>query len=127
MKRFQQWISDIRSGLSPWESLPEEALVRIARQCEASDIADILAEMERLSGEKNALPAWDGDAQDGVAAAQEALSHILAAIPERLLAEVQKGLESEDALTRAYTREALDARTRKRPAQPSWFARFWRR
>ena len=127
MKRFQQWISDARLGPSPWDAFPEAAIARIARQCEATDIADILVEMEHLSAEKNALPAWDGDAQDDVAKAQELLACILAAVAEPLRAQVAKGLESPDALTGAYVQEALNAGARQRPAPASWLSRFWRR
>ncbi|MEY4879788.1 MAG: hypothetical protein RJB62_1257 [Pseudomonadota bacterium] len=105
-------------------ALPEEALVRIARQCEASDIADILAEMERLSDAKNALPAWDGDAQEGIAKAQETLSHLLAAVAEPLRLEVAKGLESPDVLTRVYVGIALVARQAKQaPGSLGFFRR----
>ena len=110
MKRFQQLIRDVAPDRGPYHAFPDSAAAEVARQCSPADIAEIIAEIENLSAEKNALPDWDGDAQDMVARAQELLAGILAAAPARLLPAITKGLMSQDELARQYVGIALEQR-----------------
>jgi hypothetical protein len=57
MKRFQQLIVDAKAGLTPWESLPKDRIPMVARELAASDITDIIGELDRLALEKDETPS----------------------------------------------------------------------
>jgi hypothetical protein len=110
VKRFQELIRAAAPAREPFDAFPEAAAAKVAAQCDAADIADIVFELERLSAEKSDLPDWDGDSQDIVARHQELLAAILAAVPERLMPYVRRGLSSRDELARRYLELALQRR-----------------
>jgi hypothetical protein len=110
MKRFQELIRDAIPDRGPYDAFPEAAAARIAAQCSAADVGEIIGELERLSAEKSDLPDWDGDSSDLIARSQELLARILSAVPDRLLPAVTEGLSSRDELARRYVELALAER-----------------
>ncbi len=102
MKRFQELILAATPGRKPWESVPEEAIAKVAALCSPADIADIVAELEALAEEKATLPAWDGDAQDDIGRAQELFVSILGALPEALSPVLQRFLSTVSEATRKW-------------------------
>jgi hypothetical protein len=107
MKRFQQLLVQAKDGLAPWESFPQERIPVVAGALAASDIIDIIAELDRLAREKDETPAWDGDAHDDIARAQQLFAWLLASVPAPLISNVTAGLQTATRQTRDWVALAL--------------------
>lgn len=94
-------------GFPRVEPVPISAAPRIGRGCRLPEIEEILARLERLAGEKEALPDWDGDGQDEVSRAQFFFASVLAGVPARYEEAVRRGLESPREDTRRWVEMAL--------------------
>ncbi len=110
MKRFQQVIAAAKTGLAPWEPLPEDRIPVVARELTASDIADVIGELDRLAVEKDETPAFDGDTLDDIARAQHLLARLLARVPAPLVSHVTAGLATATAQTRDWVALAFAER-----------------
>jgi hypothetical protein len=100
-------LADARTGLGPWDETPAESARWIGELCRLAEIEDAIRRLDVLARERDALPTWDGDSSDDVAAAQVVLRRVLACVPRRYVAEVARGLDSAEAGTRAYVALAL--------------------
>jgi hypothetical protein len=110
MKRFQQLLADAKSGLAPWEPFPEERIPAVAGKLDASDIADIIAELDQLAREKSETPSWDGDTQDDITRAQHLLARLLAFVPTPLAEYVTDSVAIATDQTRDWVTLALRER-----------------
>jgi len=96
--------------LAPGEPIPETRADEIGSNSGVAEIEEIITRLDQLARDKNALPDWDGDAQDDVARAQALFARILASVPIRYINDVRRGLESPEAQTRTWIALALEWR-----------------
>ena len=80
----------------------------IGRQCGAAEIESIVARLDGLARDKQALPDWDGDASDDIYRAQSFFSQILGTVPKQHVPAVAGGLKSAFADTRLWVALALE-------------------
>ncbi|MFQ6350679.1 hypothetical protein ACQRBV_08190 [Pseudomonas sp. R11F] len=66
MSNLQTLIENAKSGLSVQEKISDEDWQAIAKQCGASEIADIEQRIARLRAELETVEEWDGDTQDDI-------------------------------------------------------------
>ena len=66
MSNLQKLIENAKSGLSVQEKISDEDWQAIAKQCGASEIADIEQRIARLRAELETVEKWDGDTQDDI-------------------------------------------------------------
>ena len=109
-KRFRSLIAEEKGDRSPWEPFPEEKISVVARRLDASDIFDILSELDILAGESAETPDWDGDTQDDIAKAEELFCRILASVPEHIRSYVEAGQVRPDGSVRSKLSFALRAK-----------------
>jgi hypothetical protein len=102
-------VRDAATGSSPWDPIPAERLAAIGRRCGEAEIAEVIAVLDELSAEREALPDWDGDSSDDIAKAQSSYASILGHVPGPRLPAVVVGLASASADTRRWLTLALEA------------------
>ncbi len=112
MERFRQLVIEAKRGLSPWDTLTPEGLDAIAARLHAEDAADLLAALDALAVEKQAVPDWDGDTWDDIGHAQSLYASLLSRIADRFRVDVENGLASPHEQTRMWVRLALDGHAR---------------
>lgn len=66
MSNLQKLIENAKSGLSVQEKISDEDWQAIAKQCGASEIAEIEQRIARLRAELKTVEEWDGDTQDDI-------------------------------------------------------------
>ncbi|KIQ12027.1 hypothetical protein YA0729_10350 [Pseudomonas simiae] len=66
MSNLQKLIENAKSGLSVQEKISDEDWQAIAKQCGASEIAEIEQRIARLRAELETIEEWDGDTQDDI-------------------------------------------------------------
>ncbi|VXD08633.1 conserved hypothetical protein [Enterobacterales bacterium 8AC] len=66
MNKLPHLITKARKGLSPWESLPDSAIVKIARKCGRDEVAYAHIRIKELRAERIMVEDWDGDTQDDI-------------------------------------------------------------
>ncbi|AVE06486.1 MULTISPECIES: hypothetical protein [Pseudomonas] len=66
MSNLQKLIENAKSGLSVQEKISDEDWQAIAKQCGASEIAEIEQRIARLRAELETVEEWDGDTQDDI-------------------------------------------------------------
>jgi hypothetical protein len=108
MERFRRLVIEARQGVTPWDALPRDRLDAIAAQLQAEDVADIIAALDALAVEKDAVPDWDGDTWDDIGHVQSEYAVLLSRLADRFRAEVEHGLASPHEQTRMWVRLALD-------------------
>lgn len=118
MRRVRDLLSKERLSASPFERPDYPALRRVGRQLTAADVGDILDELDRVSREREALPAWDGDSSDEIAAWQADLSAMLGAARGPARAVLERDRAPRESGTKAYVELAL--------AMRPWWSRWWR-
>lgn len=114
---LDQMLRSVRRDLSPVEDIPMDRAPDVGRLCRVAEIREVIERLDTLAREKNALPEWDGDSQDDVSRAQFFFARVLAAVPDRYLEEVRRGLDSPDAQTRARVELALQWREKSGPVK----------
>jgi len=80
----------------------------VARKLAASDITDIIGELDRLALEKDETPIADGDTHDDIAKAQHLFARLLACVPAPLMSQVTAGLTTATTQTRDWVALAFD-------------------
>lgn len=118
MKRVRDLLSNERLSASPVERPDHPALSRVGRQLTAADVSEILDELDRMSRERDALPVWDGDSSDDIAAWQADLSAMLGAARGSAWAVLERDRAPREPGTKAYVELAL--------AMRPWWSRWWR-
>ena len=99
-----------RRTLGPGDATPLEEATAMASRCGVAEIREAIQRLDMLAWEKGELPEADGGAQDDAAHSQLFFAHLLAAVPERYLPEVRRGLDSPEAETRRWVERALAMR-----------------
>lgn len=66
MSNLQKLIENAKLGLSVQEKISNEDWQAIAKQCGASEIAEIEQRIARLRAELETVEEWDGDTQDDI-------------------------------------------------------------
>src|SRR5690606_33345854 len=99
---FESMLQYATSELTPYESPSDEQVRDIGGQCGVAEIGDIIARLDALARDKDALPDWDGDSQDDIARAQQLFARILAAAPARYTDDIRGGLDSPELQTREW-------------------------
>ncbi|WP_338514075.1 hypothetical protein VRC24_00860 [Pseudomonas poae] len=66
MSNLQKLMENAKSGLSVQEKISDEDWHAIAKQCGASEIAEIEQRIARLRAELETVEEWDGDTQDDI-------------------------------------------------------------
>lgn len=66
MSNLQKLIENAKSGLSVQEKISDAYWQAIAKQCGASEIAEIEQRIVRLRAELETVEEWDGDTQDDI-------------------------------------------------------------
>lgn len=66
MNKLNALYAKARTGLSPYEKTPEDALKRMARKCGRDEIAAINIRIMQFRAELAVVQEWDGDEQDMV-------------------------------------------------------------
>ena len=117
-ERLDRLVREARRDLSPWTPTPEERVAWIGGHCGVAEIEAVIARLDTLSRERDALPEWDGDSQDDIARAQSLFRHILACVPARHIGVVAAGLGSPEWGTRIHVAAAL-AEHEREAALPS--------
>ncbi|MCB1488175.1 MAG: hypothetical protein KDJ88_12050 [Bauldia sp.] len=107
--RIRQLIVEAAEGLDPWEAIPEARLTGVAVRCGPAEVAEIVAELEKLAEERRALPEWDGDSSDDIWRVQKMYGDILGQLDPALLGEVAKGFASPDADARMWVVIGLES------------------
>lgn len=79
MQRFRKLLNEVRGDATPFARPDNVALAGVGSRLAASDVIEILDELDRLARERDALPQWDGDTSDEIARWQEILARLLAA------------------------------------------------
>lgn len=118
MKRVRDLLSKERLSASPFGRPDLPALRRVGRQLTAADVSDILDGLDRMSRERDALPAWDGDSSDEIAKWQQTLSNILGATRGVARNALREDRAARETWTNTYVRLALAPR--------SWWHWPWR-
>ena len=106
--RIRKLLIAARAGLEPWVSTPSEKLPEVARQYGAAEVGETIAEMDILSRARADVPAWDGDAHEGIGSAQELWTRILGQVDGALLSDIAEGLKSEQIETRNWVVLAIE-------------------
>lgn len=66
MSDLQKILLAAKSGLQPWEQIPESKLPWIAAQCGPLEIAELRKRIDCLRAELEATEPWDGDTIDDI-------------------------------------------------------------
>ena len=104
--RFRQLLAEIERD-SPWATPSDAQLDAVALRLGAADIGDIVDALDELSRQKERLPLWDGDGQDGIASAQSLLTSLLQRMAARHREAIEARLAGSEPLTRGYLEIAL--------------------
>ncbi len=101
-------VANARHGLSPYDRPDDERVSHAALCCGLFEIEEILRRLDQFARDRAALPDWDGDSQDDVAQMQSFYARLLSRVDPRYRDDIARGLESDEAETRAWVRLALD-------------------
>ncbi len=63
MSKLNSILIKAKEGLSPWEPIPEQNWLKIARQLNLEDLPEIQQRIDDLKSELETIPDWDGDTQ----------------------------------------------------------------
>jgi len=66
MSNLQSILLAAKTGLSPWQRIPEAKWQEIAAQCGAEEVQEIHARVASLKAELLTIEEWDGDTQDDI-------------------------------------------------------------
>jgi hypothetical protein len=107
MQRYRKLLSEAGVGATPYSRPNDAALERAGRALAASDVVDVLDELDSLARERDAVPDWDGDTSDDIARRQEVLTRLLAATSGVARQMVLSGAAGREPQTRQYVEIAL--------------------
>ncbi|MBJ3783466.1 hypothetical protein [Devosia sediminis] len=105
MLKFQRVLADRQP---PGSALSQADIAAAVGLLGADDVAAIVRWMDRLAGERDELPDWDGDAADDIWRAQRDLAMLLTGLGKRFAGEVEAALAGASpetlAMVEAVTR-----------------------
>ncbi|WP_250459377.1 hypothetical protein [Microbulbifer litoralis] len=107
MSRLQQLLDSAYQGRDLQERLYGSFPFEIARDCGSGEVDEILARLDRLQREKDAIEEWDGDSRDGIWRMQRDFSALLERLTHRYAKQIAKGLASECLETRFWVAMAF--------------------
>lgn len=107
MQRFRKLLSEASVGAGPFMRPDDAALEQVGSALTASDVADVLDELDSLARERDAVPDWDGDTSDDIARWQETLTRLLAASSGTARQALLSGTTGREPQTCQYVEIAL--------------------
>ncbi len=107
MQNFRRILVDLRGKGGPYRVTDPGVLARAGASLTEHDVLEILAELDAMSRERDSLPAWDGDASDGIAHYQERLTALLSGTQGAARQALAADTAPREPLTRRYRAIAL--------------------
>jgi|GEM_PF-5240278 len=107
MARFSDLLKQAQVNPGPQAWMDVARLRRLGRQLTAQDVDEIVAEIARMTEEKYALPAWNGDDADDIAQYQEHLSKLLSGSKGAARMALRRPRPELDELSAYYVQAAL--------------------
>ena len=66
MSDLQKILVSAKTGLSPWEPIPQSQWETIAAQCGPAEVAELKERIAALHAELQTIEEWDGDTKDDI-------------------------------------------------------------
>jgi len=66
MSNLKEILEKAKTGLKPWEPIPEARWQAIAAECGQAEFHDIERRIQSLKNGLAETPEWDGDTQDDI-------------------------------------------------------------
>ena len=111
MKRFRKLLSEAGVGAGPFARPTDAALEQAGSALAASDVVDVLDELDSLARERDTVPDWDGDTSDDIARWQETLTRLLAASSGATRQALLSSIADREPQTRQYVEIVLGRRS----------------